>query len=208
MRFAAIAISVFITFAAGCRLMQHAKRPVPSYQSEEFQNIQVRRVVLVPFVDEAGAGNEVAVVERAFVEEFQKATAVELIGIDMQDDRFANNDNPRRTGKYKIETILELAIRHGADAVLFGAVTALRPYPPQSLGLRLDLISANSGLALWNCSAHFDMADRDAKSSIEASFNKFGNGGGESLTWDLTLSSPSRFASLVAREAVATLKGR
>ncbi|MFN0205084.1 MAG: hypothetical protein ACKVS6_02075 [Planctomycetota bacterium] len=199
-------ITVLACCAGACSAVSDTMRTVPAFRSEEFVNLNLRRVVFVPLADETAGGADVVAVERAFVEEFEKGTSIEMISLDLSDDRFANNDNPRRTGKYKLETILELAIRHGADAVLFGAVTAFRAYPPQNLGLRLDMISANSGLTLWSCNAHFDMADRDAANAVESAYANYSARSVDSYNWTLTQVSPARFAGLVAAQAVATIR--
>lgn len=196
-----IFLLLLLPAAAGCRA---GTRGVPSYVSPEISKLNIRRIVVIPFADEANCGSEREAIQRAFMEQLEKVTSIEVVGVDIRDAELAKNENPRRTGKYRIETILELAIRHGADAVLFGAITAHRPYPPQRLGVRVDLISANSGLALWSCNTQFDLADRESQRIIESSFSSNATKANESLTWDGVQASPSRFATLVAMIAVAT----
>ncbi|MBI3820842.1 MAG: hypothetical protein HY286_19295 [Planctomycetes bacterium] len=202
------AIAAALTFAPACRLIRPPARPIPAFRADELDSLQLHRVVLVPFTDDAGAGPERDGIQRAFMQEFEKQTAIEIVLVDSRDADLSKNENPRRTGKYRIETILDLAIRHGAEAILFGAITSYRPYPPQDLGLRFDLISANTGLALWSCNAQFDASDSESRDRLASRFISTAAASKDSLTWESAQASPSRFASLVSSEAVATFRGK
>jgi hypothetical protein len=193
--------------AAACRDANHRRRPTPSFRSDELATRKIRRVVLAPFEDEAHSGPERAAIQHAFAQEFEKETSIEVLMIDdAARMEAAQDDRPRRTGQYHLESILELALRHDADGVLFGTITSYRAYAPQKLGIRADLISANSGLLLWSAHADFDMADDDARSTLESHYKKYSAKEPQALSWDHALNSPGRFASLVSAEAVATLK--
>jgi hypothetical protein len=193
--------------AAACRDANHRRRPTPSFHSDELASRKIRRVVLAPFEDEARTGPARAAIQEAFAHEFEKATSVEVVAIDaMAHMEAAQDDRPRRTGQYHLESILELALRHDADGVLFGTITSYRAYAPQKLGIRVDLVSANSGLLLWSAHAEFDMADDDARFTLESDYKKYASKEPQALSWDHAMNSPGRFASLVSAEAVATLK--
>ena len=119
--------------AAACRDANHRRRPTPSFHSDELASRKIRRVVLAPFEDEARTGPARAAIQDAFAHGFEKATSVEVVAIDaMAHMEAAQDDRPRRTGQYHLESILELALRHDADGVLFGTITSYRAYAPQS----------------------------------------------------------------------------
>jgi hypothetical protein len=192
---------------AACKASVKPLRTSPSFRSEELAALPLRRVVLVPLEDEAHAGMARIAVQTAVAHEFEKSTSAEIIAIDpMSHMEVAKQDPPRRSGQYQLEAILQLATRHGADAVLFGAITAYRPYSPQHLGIRLDLISAESGMLLWSVYSDFDMADADANHTLERAYLRQASSPASTLSWEQAQNSPARVAALVASEAVATLR--
>lgn len=200
-----VAAAAALAWLPSCEALTGTRRQVPHYRSAGDELTNVRRVVMLPFADEAGAGTERETVERAFMREFEKATSIEIVRVDGADVEYSKSENPRRSGKYNIEKILDLAIRYGADAVLFTAITTHRAFPPQRLGLRHDLVSTNSGLTIWSCNAMFDMADADSRSTLENTFAAGAARSTDSLSWASALASPASMAALVAREAVSTL---
>lgn len=209
--FLALTVGLPMALAIGgaCRPPVKTIRKSPAYRSDELASIPLRRVVLVPLEDEAHAGMARLAVQAAVAQEFEKSTSAEIIAIDpMSHMEVAKQDPPRRSGQYQLEAILQLATRHGADAVLFGAITAYRPYAPQHLGIRLDLISAESGMPLWSVFSDFDLADADAKATLERVYRRQSASPATTLSWEQALNSPARVAALVASEAVGTLRPR
>jgi hypothetical protein len=204
--------TVFVAFAIlcvapACQIGPKRYRSSPSFRAEDLTPSSIRRVVFVPIEDEANAGIARQAVQESLSREFEKATSIEIVTIDTAGHlEMARHAPPRRSGQYPLEAILALATRHGADAVLFGAVTAYRPYAPQRLGVRLDLISAETGLLLWSVFSDFDMSDEDAKNTLERVYRTQAAATQQSLSWDQAQNSPARFAQLVASEAIATLK--
>lgn len=194
---------------AACATGSASRCTTKVYAASDLRQTLLRRVAFVPFEDEAEAGPAVREIQRALAQEFEKATAAEVVQIDpLSHIEVAKQAPPRRTGEYQLEAIAQLGARHGVDAVLFGAVTAWRPYVPQHLGVRLDLVSTQTGHLLWSAFADFDLADADASGALEAAYRRYAKSAALSLSWRQAQSSPARVTALVAAEAVASLKMR
>ncbi len=179
----------------------------PSYRSAELATLDLRRIVLVPFHDESGSGPHRETVERAMAHAIEKESgiAVVLVG-DAGMREIGTQDVPHRTGRYRLEPVLELAFRYGADAILFGSITAFRAYTPQVLGVRAELVSASTGLVVWSVDAHFDLSDENARRALEAHFGDRASRVARAPSWETAQTSPAAIASLVCSRAASTIR--
>jgi hypothetical protein len=88
-----------------------------------------------------------------------------------------------------------------------GTVTQLDPYPPQKMGLELELVATETGQSLWTSELQLDAATRAcaSASSCGRPRKRPTAAGRESV--QLTLVSPERFARFAAWEvATSTLR--
>ncbi|HKE01394.1 MAG TPA: hypothetical protein VKE69_10325 [Planctomycetota bacterium] len=194
-----LVLAAFALALAACEAPPAPPRPVPSYKAPEFQTADYRRIVLVPFDDEAGAREQTDAIARVFGRELEKATSIEVVPLGHAARvELAPRESPRRLGTYRVDAVLDIAARYGADAVLFGTVTAYRPYSPQILGLRAELVSATSGLVVWSVEAQFDLSDPTTLSSLALPPG--------TSDWDSVRVSPGRLAALVSARAVDTIR--
>ena len=104
---------------------------------------------------------------------------------------------PHRRGSFSAGAILDLARRYRLDALLIPTVTDLQVHPPQRLGLSVDLVSAETGQALWSSAVRLDAAQAATRESIET-WARAHQGDVSDHTWEVTLLSPRRFARFAA----------
>jgi len=199
-RAAALALSLAL---AACQTpMPGPVRDVPAFRSPELPKLEIRRVALLPFQDDGGARTRRHALEETFARQLELATGIEVIRVDEGvRDEVSPKENPRRLGTYELGSVLELAARYGADGVLYGAITAYRPYVPQELGLRGELVYARSGLVVWTFDAHFDLADAASERALADAHRRLFSQTDGAPSWDSVRTSPDRMAVLVCARA-------
>ncbi len=88
------------------------------------------------------------------------------------------------------------------DAIFFGTVVDRQYFPPQRIAVQMDMVSAETGLVIWEAAAHLDASDpRVLKGLRNWQHESFG--GQES--WEVALLSPARFAGFAAWQMASLL---
>ena len=146
-----------------------------------------------------------ASLQDSFLAEVGNATNYEVVRLRTVDLAEIPGSEPYRRGWYRPETILSLARRFKLDGMLVGTVTQLNPYPPQSLGLDIDLVSTETGLVIWHGSIHLDAADERVRDSLEDYFETKNAAVGSKESIGLTMISPRRFARFAAHQVAQLL---
>jgi hypothetical protein len=193
---------------AGCRAAPPDPGPLAtSAIASDFATYRIARVGLLPFsgrdVDTDGALD----LQRAFQLELARVMPYELVPLSSADLDEVEASEPYRRGRHDPRAILELAERYRLDALLFGTVTQLEPYPPQKLGLELELVATETGQSLWTSELQLDAGDARVRQRLDLwqASQKADGGGRESV--QLTLVSPERFSRFAAWEvATSTLR--
>jgi hypothetical protein len=78
-------------------------------------------------------------------------------------------------------------------------VTQAQTFPPQVLGLQVELVASETGLVVWSASAQLDASDTNLLAHLERYQRSRGGGpDAHGEAYQLTLLSPSRFARFAA----------
>ncbi|MEM7516995.1 MAG: hypothetical protein AAF368_08755, partial [Planctomycetota bacterium] len=81
-----------------------------------------------------------------------------------------------------------------------GTVTDVQSFSPQRLSLQMDLVAAETGIAIWSSSIHLDGADPGLRASLREEARQL-----ERDDWEIALLSPRHFARLAANEIAKLL---
>ena len=199
------ALGCLAALAAGCFTLEDAPPLARWRAAPDYGTYHLRRVGLLPFEGRGLDHEHAQMLQAAFLLELGQNAPFEIVHLTEADLDEVKTSEPYRRGTYQPRTLLELAERFRLDAVLLGTVTQASVYPPQVLGLELDLVSCETGMALWNSSLHIDASDSAVRRYLE-SFQRSQETTG---TWQggvqLTLISPSRFARFAAHEVAKGL---
>jgi hypothetical protein len=163
----------------------------------DFGTYRLQRVGLLPPVGLRMTEEQIVDVQAACYAEFSAGAAMELVRLEPSDLEAIPALEPHRRGRYPAEALLSLARRYELDALLVPTVTDLQAYPPQRLGLMVDLLSAETGQALWSASVQLDAAQELTRESIE-SWARTHQGDVTDHTWEVIMLSPKRFARFAA----------
>lgn len=194
--------------ALGCRAAPPDPGPLAtSAIAADFASYRIARVGLLPFSGSDVDPESALDLQRAFQLELARVMPYELVPLGSHDLDEVEASEPYRRGRHDPRTILELARRYRLDALVIGTVTQLEPYPPQKLGLELELVATETGQSLWTAELQLDAGDARVRQRLDLwqASHKADGGGRESV--QLTLVSPERFARFAAWEiATSTLR--
>ena len=81
----------------------------------------------------------------------------------------------------------------------------MQAFPPQVLGLEVDLVASETGLVIWTSSVQLDASDARVRESLERYTETLNQSSGTNESLQLTLISPARFARFAAHEVAQVL---
>ncbi len=192
---------------AGCAMV-HREPPVELARTRavsDYPTYTLRRVGLLPIVGLEADPRRQAEFAQAFLFEFARTAPYEVVALDAAQIAEVDPSRPHERGAYSARTVLELAQRFRLDGLLVGEVTQLEVYSPQLLAVQLELISAETGLAIWASSVHIDGGDRALAPNFEHFRRMQRDDAQGSADLQVTLLSPARLARFAAFEIARTL---
>lgn len=182
--------------------------PLPTLASatvvNDIDTYDLRRVGLLPLSGlplAEGLGDHL---QLSIATEFRATTGIEWIVLSQIEMLGLPEFNPHLRGGYSVESILDLSQRHHLDGLVVVTVTDRQAYTPQRIGLQAVLLSAETGMSLWQADLQMDAADRRTRSAAESWV--YSRGGDISMDhWELILVSPRRFVQLAAAQLAKVL---
>lgn len=196
---------------AGCQSLPSGQMP-PSLArtriASDYPTYSLRRVGLLPF---SGAGLDPAraqELQSAFCFELTRRAPYEVVVLDSQQLAEIDPSRPYERGVYSTRTVLETARRFRLDGLLVGTVTHMQSYAPQTLGMQLELVAAETGLVIWSAAVDLDTADAPVRRSIDTYQSLRRDESGEQGDVEVVLLSPASLMRFAAGEVARTLEPR
>lgn len=195
--------------SAACITIPERRMPAlaQAQVSNDFDTYGVRRIGLMPFEGADLNAALASALEAGFLAEIGGAGEFEIVALSTTDLDEVASSEPYRRGWYRPKTIIELTQRYRLDAILFGTVTQHRFYPPQTLGLQIDMVASETGLVIWSSSVHLDAADPRVMRGLELFYTRPEDDGDDAASgsWEVALLSPERFARFAAYQVARLL---
>jgi len=192
-------------FALGCASSHGTGAGLAHAEADsDFESYQLRRVGLVPFGGSDLDRGHARMLQSAFLHEFARNGAFEVVMLDSNALAEVEKSQPYRRGRLKPLTVLELSRRYSLDGILMGTVTHMNAYPPQVLGIEIDLVACETGLPIWSSRIQIDASDASVREGLMA-FTREQERTGDPDGATLALISPTRFARFAASEVAGTL---
>ena len=183
----------------------HRSSSLSYNKSDEFKKLQVRRVLLLPFeynVDREAVIDEVT---EAFSVELRKIGSFEVIVPTGNKATIIPEHDIWSKGSVNVNTLVALRKKYDADAIIFGNITHYRPYEPLLLGVKVGMISTDTGSVVWSADGVFDSNENEVaelvKQYFESTHQKSALYG-----WKLILLSMRRYSQFVANQITETLQ--
>ncbi len=201
----ATALTLIGLLASGCILPYHAQqKPIDSYLAEPADLDNVRRIMVLPFTQQAGVSADCEQIRDAFLSELMKLRRFEVVPLPLSAAENQVLNASLRRGRPSTDAMVRLCDRYALDGVLVGSISSWRPYKPAHLGMRTQLISIHSGATVWAVDAIYDANDRATIADLRdyARLRQYDDGSLHG--WELNLLSPNRFVNYVAHRFVGT----
>lgn len=181
-----------------------AKKPINSYLADPRDLHNVRRVMVLPFTAAEGVAGEPEHVRSAYVAELAKLRRFEIVPLPTTAQEAEALNHSLLEGVMSTDAIVRLCNHFHLDGVLLGVITSWRPYTPQHLGLRTQLVSVHSGSTVWAADAIYDCNDQTTINDLRH-YSQYVQATESSLHgWEINTIAPGRFASYVCFRMVST----
>lgn len=174
-------------------------------KSDEFAKASIRRVLLLPFeynIDREAVIDEVT---EAFSVELRKIGSFEVIVPTGNKTAIVPEHEIWAKGSVNISTLVSLKKKYDVDAIIFGNITHYRPYEPMLLGVKVGMISTDTGSVVWSADGVFDSNENEVaelvKQYFESTHQKSALYG-----WKLILLSMRRYSQFVANQITETIQ--
>ncbi len=194
--------------AAGCQSIVHP-RDMPQAElarakvASDFHTYRLRRVGILPPAGEDMAPATARALQEALFGEFSATAPFEIVLLAADDLAEIQLSDPYQRGVYKPETIVGISRRFHLDGMLVGTVLARQDYPPLRLDMHMDLVAAETGMAIWSSTIGLQSDRAPVQAGLEA---YYGNGlPNTDDSWATALISPSQFSRFGANQLAATL---
>lgn len=193
-----------LAFAFAACGAAHEPKAINSWLAEPADLANVRRIMVLPFGQESGVQADCNKVRDAFVAELQKLRRFEVVPLpsDASENEQLNRSLSR--GRVSSDALVRLCNRYAVDGVFLGTVTTFRPYQPQQMGMRTQLVSVHSGAPIWAVDAIYDTTERTTISDLRHFVEHTQRDDGNLHNWEMNLISPQKFTSFVAHRFVGT----
>lgn len=205
MRLLALGSIVAALSLAGCQMERPPEaKPINSYLAEPADLANVRRIMVLPFLQDDGVQADCRMVRDAFISELQKLRRFEVVPLPegAQENEVINASIHH--GRLSTDAMVRLCNRYHLDGLLVGTVTQWRAYQPPHLGMRTQLLSVHSGSTVWAVDAIYDTNDRTTISDLRHYAQTVQQDNGTLHGWELNMLAPTKFTNYVARRFVGT----
>ena len=182
--------------------------PLPTLASatvvNDIDTYDLRRIAVLPISGLPLAEGLADSLQLALASEFRATTGLEWVGISTGQLLGLPEFDPHLRGGYPVKSILELSQRHRLDGLVVVTVTDRQAYPPQRIGLQAVLLSAETGMSLWQADLQLDAAEKRTRRAAESWAYSRGSDISKDH-WELVLVSPRRFVQLAAAQLAKVL---
>lgn len=199
-------IIVCLCITIGCSSAPPQRSSTLSYhKSGEFQKTLIRRVLILPFEYDTDREAVIDEVTDAFAVELRKTGSFEVIVPTGNKAATIPENKIWDKGTININSLIILRNKYDVDAIVFGNITHYRPYEPMLLGVKVGMVSTDSGEVIWGADGVFDSNENEVaelvKQYFESTHQKTALYG-----WKLILLSMRRYSQFVANQITKTLR--
>lgn len=163
----------------------------------------LRRIGILPIDSAYLRADEERAFQAALAAELSSRWHAEIVPLQSEDTAETAASKSFRTGRIEPSAIVTMARRNNLDGLVAITITDRRAYPPQRLGLEVELTACDTGLPIWAASLHLDAAQEHTRAELHAWFDTLRSAESTPETWDLCLLSPQRFAEFAAAQVAS-----
>lgn len=191
-----------------CQTIVHPRNlPMPELaRAKVATDIGTYRLQRIGILPPSGAGmtdHAAAELQQVLFGEFTLEAPFEVVLLSQADLAEIDLSDPYQRGVYQAETVIGISRRYNLDGMLVPTVLARQTYPPLRLDMHMDLVAAETGMAIWTAAVGLHGDRPDVQAGLEAFF---GNGMAHTDdSWASSLLSPSQFSRFAANQLALAL---
>ena len=168
--------------------------------ASDYGSYSLRRVGVLPFEGAAIEIDHGKELQASFVAELSTQVSWEIVSLTAADlEELPQHDSLRR-GRGKPEAILELARRYRLDGIIVGTVAELSTWPQARVGIEVDLVASETGLAIWSGRVQVDAAQQLTREHLQRWLDDTRAEHAATESAEVWLMSPRRFSQFAAAQ--------
>ena len=213
-------VLLLLIMCAGCKVVEEKswipdwtmleKRELPAFsrsRSKELDKQTIKNVLVVPFLVHKGPEREAEMVTGVFKAELANANLFKLVTPSVRPLELIDvTDTLWELGFIDVDSLVEAKKKYMVDAFLFGQVTSFKPYIPLVLGIKVTLVSALTGGALWSVDGVFNSEQKEVVKLAKDYYKRYYSNGQSLYGWELMLMSMERYSRFISNMLISTIK--
>lgn len=209
-----LSIIFYLTVIVGTAGCSSAGRfyllPEPGYRgtfylSPEFRATSIRRVMVMPFKNETGYRNIEGDVADIFILELQKMLKFEVVPSNREAEKLLGRTDLITNGVFNRADMARIGDRFKVDALIFGSILQYRPYEPLALGLKVQMVSTDTGAVVWAVEQIFDSSEHSVYRAAKAYYSGLNKRSLAQYGRRTVLVSMEQYTKFVCSQIVKTL---
>lgn len=173
-------------------------------KAPSFNTMHIRRVLLLPFEYTTDREAVIDEVTEAFVVELRKIGSFEVVVPAGDKTSSLSAQDVWVKGSINFASILTLRNNYDVDAIILGNITHYRPYEPMLLGVKVGMISTDTGEVVWSADGVFDSNENEVAVMVKQYFENT-HQKSSLYGWKLILLSMRRYSQFVANQLTKTI---
>ncbi|MCF7954400.1 MAG: hypothetical protein K9M75_01225 [Phycisphaerae bacterium] len=204
-------ILLFVTvllLISGCGLKINKPapiRPLEYYRSPGIDLRSIGRVVILEMENLTTNQNLSKELTTALSEEIREKQIFGLDSLYLRDPKWQSL-RLSADSDVSMDQLTDIKTKLGVDAVMYGRIEHYRPYPRNSIGLKLKLVDCASGELLWAIDQVWDSTDVVVEARAKQFFNSQMRSDYGPMDWKIVMVSPRIYNKFITYEISKTLE--
>jgi len=203
-----ILILVVLVPISGCSIRLNKPEPISPlvyYRYGGYDLKRIGRVVMLEMVNLSSNQELSSELTAALSEEIQKKQIFGLDTLYLNDPKWKSL-NLSTDSDFTSDELDTIRTKFNASAVMYGKIVHYRPYPRNSIGLKLKLVDCSTGQLLWAIDQVWDSTDAKTEERVKAFFNTEMRSGYDPMDWKIVMLSPRIYNKFITYEISKTLE--
>lgn len=203
-----LSMTVLLLSISGCSLKLEKDKPTGSLKYYRYPGYSLRLIGRVAMLEMENLSTNQELgreLTRALSEEIHKKQIFGLETLYHTDPKWKSL-SLSTDSDISMKQLGDIQKKFSVDAVLYGKVMHYRPYPRNSIGLKLKLLDCTTGRLLWAVEEVWDSTDVKIEERAKLFFKTEMRSGYDPLDWKIVMLSPRIYNKFITHEISEALR--